>query len=350
MARAKAGPWQRLRARYAAADQKVRLDLRRRRLLRRSFASKGALTPVVDRTADIGADAILAVVVLRNEMARLPYFLQHYRSLGVTHFLCVDNGSDDGSAAYLAAQPDVSVWTTQAAYRAARFGLDWATCLLARFGHDRWCLTLDVDELLIYPYHETRDLYALTQWLDGQGLDRLPAMMLDLYPRGPVGAAPAGGDPLAHLQWFDAGNYTITIQDRMKNLWIQGGVRSRVFFADDPRKGPTLTKVPLIRWRRDYVYVNSTHSALPARLNHFYAPDGGEMPSGLLMHTKFLDTIVAKSQEELARGQHFARPTQYRDYHTALAQNPTLWCEASVRLQGWRQLEALGLLSRGGWI
>ncbi|WP_273691704.1 glycosyltransferase family 2 protein [Ketogulonicigenium vulgare] len=339
----------RLQQKIAAADHNIRLDLRRRRLLRRSLKSRGVMRPLYDRTAAIGAGDILAVVVLRNEMQRLPHFLEHHRQRGISHFLCVDNGSDDGSRDYLAAQPDVSLWLTDAAYRNARFGLDWATSLLARYGHGHWCLTLDVDELLIYPYYETRDLYALTHWLRGQGLDRFPAMMLDLYPKGPLGSAAPARNPLDQLQWFDAGNYTIAVQPKMQNLWIQGGVRSRVFFSDAPQKGPTLTKVPLIFWHRDYVYVNSTHSALPARLNWFYN-EAGEMPSGVLLHTKFMDTIVAKSAEELQRGQHFARPAQYRDYHAALTQHPTLWSEHSTRLTSWRQLEALGLLSRGGWI
>jgi hypothetical protein len=30
--------------------------------------------------------------------------------------------------------------------------------------------------------------------------------------------------------------------------------------------------------------------------------------------------------------------------------DPDLWCSASRRYHGWRQLEALGLMSRGGWV
>ena len=48
-------------------------------------------------------------VTVRNEIVRLPYFLDYYRRLGAGHFLVVDNGSDDGTHEYLADQPDVSV-------------------------------------------------------------------------------------------------------------------------------------------------------------------------------------------------------------------------------------------------
>ena len=53
--------------------------------------------------------------------------MSHYRRLGVDHFLVIDNGSDDGSFEQLADQPDVSLWRTEARYRAARFGVDWLT-------------------------------------------------------------------------------------------------------------------------------------------------------------------------------------------------------------------------------
>jgi len=92
--------------------------------------------------------------------------LQYYRALKVSHFLFVDNGSDDGTAEFLQSQPDVSLWRTDESYRLSRFGMDWLGWLQMRFGHGHWCLTVDADELLIYPQHDTRDLSALTQWLE----------------------------------------------------------------------------------------------------------------------------------------------------------------------------------------
>ncbi len=144
--------------------------------------------------------------------------------------------------------------------------------------------------MLIYPYWDSRDLRALTDWLERCGDVAYPAMMLDLYPKGAARHADlcAGQDPTEVLDWFDAGNYTIRPQDPLGNLWIQGGPRARAFFADDPRKAPTLTKVPLVRWNRRFAYVNSAHTLLPPRLNRVWDRTGGEMGSGLLLHSKFL--------------------------------------------------------------
>lgn len=329
-----------------------RLRWKRRRLLGRAYARRHELTPRIDRTTAIRKGDILAFSTVRNEAVRLPWFLDHHRRLGVTQFLIVDNGSDDGTTDLLAAQPDVSLWVTNASYKASRFGMDWLTWLQMRHGHGHWCLTVDADELLIYPYWDSRDLRALTHWLDAQDRPMFGAMMLDLYPKGPVADHPysAGDDPLKALSWFDPSGYGIRIQQPMGNLWVQGGPRARMFFGAEPRRAPTLNKVPLVKWHWRYAYVNSTHSLLPPRLNRVPATDGSESPSGLLLHTKFLHTVVERARIEQARGEHFSNSAQYDRYYDALGENPDLWSPHSRRLTTWRALESLGLMSRGGWV
>ena len=95
--------------------------------------------------------------------------------------------------------------------------------------------------------------------------------------------------------------------------------------------------------------MNSTHALLPRRLNRVYGAMGEEMPSGILLHTKFLPNIVKKSAEEKERKEHFANSDLYDGYYDALTGAPDLWNPSSCRYTGWRQLEALGLMSRGGW-
>lgn len=332
--------------------QAYRLRWKRRRLLVRAIAKRRQLTALCNRTAQIAPQAILATVTLRNERQRLPHFLDHHRNIGVDHFLIVDNASTDGSRDYLLAQPDVSLWGTGDSYKLSRFGLDWLTWLQLRYAHGHWCLTLDVDELLVYPYWATRNLKALTEWLDGGGVRSFGALMLDMYPKGPIGAQPyvPGQNPVDLLGWFDGGNYSVQVQTRMRNLWIQGGARARHFFAAEPHRAPTLNKVPLVKWNRRYVYVNSTHAILPAALNRVFDELGGEKASGILLHTKFLPEIIGKSREEQGRRQHFANSDLYQAYHAQLTEGPDLWSERSHFYTGWRQLEAMGLMSRGGWL
>lgn len=329
-----------------------RLRWKRRRLLWRSFRKRRQLRSVRDKTARIRPGDILCFSTVRNEVVRLPYFLDHHRRLGVRHFLIVENASDDGTRDYLAAQPDVSLWSTDHSYKLSRFGVDWLTWLQMKHGHGHWCLTLDADECLIYPYHDTRPLPALCEWLDGQKRRSFGALMLDMYPQGPLSQHPyeAGSYPFAALCWFDGGNYGMRQKQDLQNLWIQGGPRARMFFASDPRRAPTMGKVPLVKWNRRYAYVSSAHALLPRRLNHVYDTAGGELTSGILLHSKFLNTVVERSAEEKARQEHFANSSLYDGYYDALQADPDLWCEGSTRLVGWRQLEAMGLMSRGGWI
>lgn len=326
--------------------------MRRRIFLARAIRKRRELRPICNRTQSIGRKDILVFATVRNEAVRLPYFLDHYRRLGVRHFLFVDNGSTDGTQDYLQRQADVSLWSSSASYKKSRFGLDWLMWLLLRYGHGHWCLTLDADEILIYPYWETRDLAALTTWLDQTGQTTFGTIMLDMYPKGPLQDSDyrPGDDPITSLGWFDAGNYTAQVQPKMRNLWLQGGVRARHFFADEPRKAPTLNKTPLVRWNRRFAYVNSTHALLPPRLNLVYATSGESKMTGVLLHTKFLNIIVEKSAEEKQRREHFANSARYDAYYDGLIANPTLWCPESHRFSDWQQLESLGLMSRGGWI
>lgn len=327
------------------------LRVERRRLLWRAFRSRHALISVADRTAALRPSDILVLTTLRNERARLPFFLSYYRRLGVTHFMMIDNDSTDGCQGYLADQPDVSLWTTKASYKRSRFGMDWVMWLLMRYGHGRWCLTVDPDEFLIYPFCDTRPLAALTDWLDSHDSPAFPAMLLDMYPKGPIDSFTyaEGDDPFRTARWFDAGNYMISRNARYGNLWIQGGPRARMFFADNPRAAPALNKIPLVRWNWRYAYVSSTHMLLPKRLNRVYEIEGGERASGLLLHTKFLPTLTEKVNEELARKQHYANSREYYAYAQQIGEQPDLWCPASQEYVNWRQLEILGLMSKGDW-
>lgn len=76
---------------------------------------------------------------------------------------------------------------------------------------------------------------------------------------------------------------------------------------------------------------------------------GGEKASGALMHTKFLDTFTAKAEEEMTRKQHYAGSAEYKAYADKLSSQPELWCKWSEKYINWRQLEILGLMSKGNW-
>ncbi len=332
------------------AMEAYRMRWKRRRLVLRALRSFGELRPVTPHP-ETAPGAILAFATVRNEAVRLPHWLNHCRRLGVDRFLIVDNGSADGSAELLAAEPDVALWHAPGSYRAARFGMDWITTLQTRFAQGRWCLTLDADELLIYPHWEERPLSALAAALDARGAQALGALMVELFPRGALSQtryAP-GDDPTRVLPYFDATGYRARRQRPARNLWVQGGPRDRVFFAEVPSRAPTLNKLPFVRWQRGNAWLNSTHAALPPRLNLAWNGPGDTRLSGALLHTKFLPEIVGKSADPAHRAEHFGDPSAFGAYHDAVASDPELWHPGAVCYEGWQQLAALGLISAGGW-
>lgn len=328
-----------------------RLRLERQRWRFRAFRKRRELTARQNLTHNIRPHDILLVATLRNERLRLPYFLDYYRKLGVNHFLLIDNGSDDGTSEYLARQEDVSVWYTEKSYKRSRFGVDWMNRLKRRYACGHWCVVVDIDEFLVYPFCDTRPLRALTDWLDASSIRSFGAMLLDMYPRGPRHETvyKEGQNPFEIADWLDGGNYTIDRNPKYGNLWIQGGPRARAFFADRPERAPALNKIPLVKWDKSFAYVSSTHMLLPRGLNLVYDEWGGEKASGCLLHAKFLNTFGEKSGEELNRKQHFANSFEYRAYGENAKEDTTLWCQWSENYISWRQLEILGLMSKGNW-
>ena len=194
-------------------------------------------------------------------------------------------------------------------------------------------------------------IIEMTDWLDSSEIRSFSAMLLDMYPKGAMHAQPYrdGQNPFEIAQYFDSGNYTVRRNPGLSNLWIQGGPRARLYFAEDPKEAPAMNKIPLVKWDPSYAYVSSTHMLLPRGLNLVFEDAGGEKPSGCLLHAKFLDTFATKAEEELRRGQHYAESQEYRAYREGIAHERDLWCNWSEKYINWRQLEILGLMSKGNW-
>ncbi len=308
------------------------------------------LSRVSDNTRMIKPGDILAFVVLRNETIRLPYFLAYYRRLGVKHFLFVDNGSDDGFMDEVGDYADCSVWHTQASYKASKYGVHWLNYLLKKYGRGHWCLTVDPDEFLLFPYDDSRSLIELTAYLDQEQKESFFSITLDMYGAGTVDEAiyQKDQDPLAVCPWFDPTGYYQDKRPNFNEWWIRGGVRRRVFFADQPWHAPALNKTVLVKWRWYYAYFASTHIVWPNRLNRPHFQDT-LAPTGCLLHFKYLALFREKVEEEMGRKQHYAGSREYQSYLAGLDSKTVLWNKASVRFQNWRQCVDLGLMNVGRW-
>ncbi|EIC22586.1 hypothetical protein Thi970DRAFT_02858 [Thiorhodovibrio frisius] len=292
---------------------------------------------------------LLLVAVMKNEAHRLPFFIDYYRTLGIDHFLFVDNDSTDHFNAVVADQPDITTYHTRASYKASNFGMYWANYLLLRHGIGHWCLTCDPDEFIVYPHQESRSLRDLTDYLASIREDAFFTVMVDMYSDQTVNASAyrEGDDPLLTCPYFDGTGYSKSYDQRYRNLFVQGGVRRRAFYAHNPAKAPALNKIPLVRWRAHFAYVESMHMAIPRRLNQAASAD---KTTGALLHFKFISQLQQKVKEEAIAQQHYDNSSEYRKYAQAIEQQRAFHDPSvSVRYDNWQTLARQGLIGLGEW-
>ncbi|WP_167854904.1 glycosyltransferase family 2 protein [Mangrovimicrobium sediminis] len=303
---------------------------------------------VQDNTAAIAPGDVLLFSTLRNEQLRIPYFLEHYRALGVDHFCFVDNGSSDGFREYVSGMPDVSVWYTEASYKEAASGMHWLNGLLHRYAHGHWCVVCDPDELLVYPHYTSRSLDELGAMLAGRRRSSMFTLMLDLYSDYIDSGEYRSGDvPWEVCPWFDAHGYRGTDKSYWHNLHVKGGVRARQFYGSGDGEPPALNKLSFVRWKPHYYFVSSMHNLAPRRPNKVYEDDD---ITGCVLHFKFISAIVDKVREEMHRKQHYNNSAEYRKYASAVSSRERLYdADVSQRYSGWEQLVELRLMNPGPW-
>jgi len=285
--------------------------------------------------------AVLGFLAVRNEALRLPAVLDHHRRLGVDQFVIVDNDSNDGTRDLLAAMPDVRLYSARGSYAASKFGLEWLHPLLDELADHHWALTLDADELFVFPCCERLTLHQLCHFLDREGSDSIFAILLDMYSRSSIAATAyrQGEALLDSSPFFDPGPYAILRDSLFPTFELRGGPRARAFWTPTtPFFSPTVSKVPLVKWQRGYRYVSSTHymRPAPARLSGV---------TGALLHFKFLSDFHQRAESEAARGEHFAGAREYKLYLQALQKRPdlSLHFAGSIRYQECNQLVSLKL-------
>ncbi|WP_394174911.1 glycosyltransferase family 2 protein [Thalassotalea litorea] len=313
------------------------------------------LTLKQDNLDAINKDDILLFATLYNEAHLLPQFLDHYRKLGVNHFIFIDNNSTDQGAAFVAMDYDASVFHTPDSYKTANFGMHWVNALLRRYGSNHWCLVCDIDEHLIF-HHETAagetiqghdsPLGNLCQRLEQQQQQAFYTMMLDMYPKqdNQQLAADKAEDKLTSLldicPYFDKTNYQFNYNKKYSSQMIRGGVRQRLLYQKTPNKAPALQKIPLVKWRPYYAYLSSMHTISPRRLNTCYR----QPETGALLHFKFSPGYITKVIQEQTRRQHYDNSSEYSRYQQLLSTSAFYNEALSVAYRSPQQLMTLGFI------
>ncbi|MDJ0933089.1 glycosyltransferase family 2 protein [Breoghania sp.] len=179
---------------------------------------------------------VTAVVLCHNEALRLPDFLAHHKAAGVGRFIVIDNSFDDGSAEILDADPSVVRLPSAKPY--SSYKSIWRRLVADRYLDGRWCLFIDVDELLIYPGWPEVSLPEYLRDVDKAGFEGLLSIMVDMYPDCPLSELryEVGSSMIEAAPFFDVGNYRMELYTPAQlrefatpAVHVRGGARERVF-------------------------------------------------------------------------------------------------------------------------
>ncbi|MGH7005213.1 MAG: glycosyltransferase family 2 protein, partial [Alphaproteobacteria bacterium] len=123
--------------------------------------------------------------IFKDEIRIVRQWLHHYRTMGASAFIVLDDQSSDGTRELLAEQSDCLVLGSDEAYGALRDGKTahehWLDEIPRRHLQGRWGMLADADEFLILPPpYERLDQFAAD--LDRIGEECCSAAMVDFYP------------------------------------------------------------------------------------------------------------------------------------------------------------------------
>jgi hypothetical protein len=324
------------------------------------------------------SDGIPLISPVRDEMAFLPGFLSHYRKMGVSEFLFIDNDSRDGTTDYLLAQHDCRVFHTSDSYRASNYAVLWINQIIEELNVNGWLISVDVDEHLVYPDIENTDVRKFCEAVGEAGFDCVNAAMIDMYPHGSFLELSVEPDQEMSdvMGWFDADyvfrEWPSRPWDRREGFLLQvlGGPRCRLLSDLDtearhgglfytwanqvdrivdriplglvpllakfaPRDMPALQKRPINFVKRGFRYLNS-HIGTNANV-------ASDMTA--LLHYKFCGELKRRFEMK-SEGNHYRRGLSYMQLEDAIA----AWRQSSLRYPGSRQYRSSADLAAVGLI
>ena len=288
------------------------------------------LSPRSGRAVPQGSIKVLTTTY--NEIELIAQFLRHYREAGPAHFLVVDNGSTDGTAEFLADQPDVTLYTTPESFGRSGFGSSWVNALLRRHTRDtELCIRVDADEFLVHG--GPGGLADFLSACNAEAADIVAGVLVDMFPADPSYSAPSARDPgertLAEAVWFDADIRTEPALFPPYRI-DRGGFRARVF-----QTTTNLTKSPIIRGGGQVLYLNANHGTTPGRIAQRRCA---------LLHYKLTPGSRSRYVEQIARGEHHGAGVRYRKFLRLIGRRGDIVADVSRKYAGPADLEAAGLL------
>lgn len=326
-----------------------------------------------------GRFAATVCAIVHDEMYFLPAFLAHYRGLGADRFVILDDRSTDGTADYLAGEPDVMVVESPLRYfedvaytpeeragvletRAVRL---WRDQMMTAFCDGQWAVMVDPDEFLALP--DGLGLPAFAARLEAEGAGAVWGAMIDMYPRaigditGPH-AAPTGpgGFEMAGPWFFDARPHIDPgqlVQSPAIPRTVYPGSVSRLFatwgvleqgsalrrlrrrISGYRYQGASMIhKTPLVRWQAGDRFLNCHVTTKPVSTTHAVA----------ILHFKFTADLGRKIEYALTSGGYNQGSRSYRLYASLIEKmmraDASFLDKVSREYSSWEDLQSTGMI------
>jgi hypothetical protein len=286
----------------------------------------------------VNTTEIRLFVIARNESLRLPYFLNYYKKLGVNRFFIIDNNSSDDTTQIALEYNNVHVFTTRYPYTNHWY---WMEYFLEIYGMDHWCIVVDVDELIAYPYSDKGlSLAGLINYLDSNGYTAMRFLLLDIYSDKSIQESvyKKGDDPLEVCRFFDREfeEKEVILFDKLNQrsfnaIVYTGGMRERVFNNRPGSLPYHLSKISILKKSPDNYLTQGMHAVNGALLADI---------QGVVFHTKFMHDFLDEVKEEAKREEHFDNAIMYKIFNEALKKDPSL-CMKTENSRLYRDLDQL---------
>lgn len=252
----------------------------------------------------LAPDQVACVCMVKNAAYYLDVLLDHHRARGVSHFLFIDNGSEDDTLVRLQLEPDVTVIANH--LPVAQYETQLRGHIARRHIKGGWFLFIDSDELMDIPLDGPLTFGDLARYCNGAGYEAVISQSIDLFAAAPLSDSESWqyaqavkrfdryslGDVFSY-DYHDSriGFYWHMRQNRLSNPAIQfkfGGMRHALF-----GEKCALTKHSMVR--------NAAHIDLychPHCSNNVHCADF----TLLLRHYKFAGRYLERERLQVAMG------------------------------------------------
>jgi hypothetical protein len=293
---------------------------------------------------------LTAVVPFYGDPWLLPWFLNYYRKLGVGYFVFLDLDAKQELDEWLAGAQDCAVWRPVGFMHPGNT-IHALNFLRHRYAMDKWCLSLDPFDLLVFPKSETRHVRDLIDFAESEKRDHVFAVVVDAYGERPARLMDVSGDtsPEELLPYFDRFGYQTADANPTLDVPILGGVQRRALYGDTPRLAPPLNRIPLAKISRHVFYIAATRKLVPHSMNTPHSDWHSSTTACLLRYAMLGDEISLHVAKQAEGGELYPEHKNALYDGSEKMASMSLKNQTSGRFSSSRDLLDCGLLNNGQW-